>query len=101
MRLCAGSGRAGPRVVAPGRQHRAILRGQEGQMQADDENLPRRVEKPWGHEIWYALTDRYAGKILHVEAGHRLSLQFHEQKDESCYVLSGRLLLIPGDSPET
>lgn len=67
-------------------------------MQADDENLPRRVEKPWGHEIWYALTDRYAGKILHVEAGHRLSLQFHEQKDESCYVLSGRLLLIQGES---
>ncbi len=69
-------------------------------MQADDENLPRRVEKPWGHEIWYALTERYAGKILHVEAGHRLSLQFHEEKDESCYLLSGRLLLIQGESAD-
>ncbi len=69
-------------------------------MQAEVEGLPRRVEKPWGHEIWYALTDRYAGKILHVEAGHRLSLQYHERKDESCYVLSGRLLLIQGESAD-
>jgi mannose-6-phosphate isomerase len=70
-------------------------------MSSETEALPRRVEKPWGHEIWYALTDRYAGKILHVEAGHRLSLQFHERKDESCYVLSGRLRLIQGESAET
>jgi mannose-6-phosphate isomerase len=63
-------------------------------------NLPRRVEKPWGHELWYALTDRYAGKILHVEAGHRLSLQFHERKDESSYLLSGRLKLVKGTSAE-
>jgi mannose-6-phosphate isomerase len=69
-------------------------------MDVDVATLPRRVEKPWGHEIWYALTDQYAGKILHVNAGHRLSLQFHERKDESCYVLSGRLLLIQGDSVE-
>ena len=60
--------------------------------------LPRRVDKPWGHELWYALTDRYAGKILHVEAGHRLSLQFHQHKDESSYLLSGRLKLITGTS---
>jgi mannose-6-phosphate isomerase len=59
-------------------------------------DLPRRVDKPWGHELWYALTDRYAGKILHVESGHRLSLQFHERKDESNYLLSGRLKLIKG-----
>jgi mannose-6-phosphate isomerase len=57
-----------------------------------------RVEKPWGYEIWYAHTDRYAGKILHVEKGHRLSLQYHERKEESCYLLSGRLLLIQGDT---
>jgi mannose-6-phosphate isomerase len=60
--------------------------------------LPHRVIKPWGYEIWYALTGDYAGKILHVDEGHRLSLQFHERKDESCYVLSGRLLLIQGPS---
>jgi mannose-6-phosphate isomerase len=58
--------------------------------------LPKRIEKPWGHELWYAHTDRYAGKVLHVHKGHRLSLQRHEQKDESAYVLSGRLLLIKG-----
>jgi mannose-6-phosphate isomerase-like protein (cupin superfamily) len=46
------------------------------------------------------LTERYAGKVLHVDRGHRLSLQFHERKDESCYLLSGRLLLIQGPSPE-
>lgn len=49
----------------------------------------RRVEKPWGHEIWFAVTDRYAGKILHIGAGQELSLQFHRQKDETIYVLSG------------
>jgi mannose-6-phosphate isomerase-like protein (cupin superfamily) len=63
-------------------------------------DLPRRVDKPWGHELWYAVTDRYAGKILHVEAGHRLSLQFHEHKDESSYLLSGRLKLVTGTSAE-
>jgi mannose-6-phosphate isomerase-like protein (cupin superfamily) len=55
--------------------------------------LPYRVEKPWGHEIIWARTDRYVGKILHVEAGHVLSLQYHERKDESIYVLSGEIIL--------
>lgn len=63
-------------------------------------NLPRKVDKPWGHEVWWALTDEYAGKILHIEKGHRLSLQFHERKDESAYLLSGRLLLIKGSSED-
>jgi quercetin dioxygenase-like cupin family protein len=62
--------------------------------------LPRKVDKPWGHELWWALTDDYAGKILHIEKGHRLSLQFHEHKDESAYLLSGRLLLIKGASED-
>ena len=62
--------------------------------------LPHRVTKPWGYEIWYALTDHYAGKILHVDQGHRLSLQLHERKDESGYVLSGELLLVQGPSAE-
>jgi mannose-6-phosphate isomerase len=61
-------------------------------------DLPHRVDKPWGHELWWALTDDYAGKILHIEAGHKLSLQFHEQKDESAYLLRGRLLLTKGPS---
>jgi quercetin dioxygenase-like cupin family protein len=55
--------------------------------------LPYRVEKPWGHEVIWALTDRYVGKILHVEAGHVLSLQYHNKKDESIYVLSGEIVL--------
>lgn len=61
---------------------------------------PRRVEKPWGYEIWWADTDAYAGKLLHVDAGHRLSLQFHREKDESSYLLSGRLRLTRGLSAE-
>ncbi len=51
----------------------------------------RRVDKPWGHEIIWAHTDRYAGKILFVRAGERLSLQYHEQKDETIYVLDGTI----------
>jgi quercetin dioxygenase-like cupin family protein/predicted DNA-binding transcriptional regulator AlpA len=58
----------------------------------------RRVEKPWGFELWWAVTELYAGKILHVEQGRRLSVQYHREKDESCYVLSGRVLLIKGPS---
>lgn len=56
------------------------------------------MDKPWGHEIWWAQTDAYAGKLLHVKAGHRLSLQLHREKDESSYVLSGRLRLTRGPS---
>jgi mannose-6-phosphate isomerase len=54
---------------------------------------PRRVEKPWGHELIWALTDRYCGKVLVIETGRRLSLQKHVIKDESILVLSGRLRL--------
>jgi mannose-6-phosphate isomerase len=61
---------------------------------------PQRVEKPWGYELWWAETPHYAGKILHVEAGHRLSLQMHREKDESSYLLSGRLRLTRGPSAE-
>jgi quercetin dioxygenase-like cupin family protein len=51
------------------------------------------VEKPWGHELIWAHTDRYVGKVLHVEAGHVLSLQYHNVKDESIYVLAGEIIL--------
>jgi mannose-6-phosphate isomerase len=60
-----------------------------------------RVDKPWGHELWFAHTDRYAGKLLHVKAGHRLSVQYHEQKDETSYLLFGRLVLSQGAEPTT
>lgn len=51
---------------------------------------PRRVEKPWGYELIWALTDVYCGKLLVVKAGEALSMQFHKEKDESWYVLEGR-----------
>ena len=54
---------------------------------------PYRVEKPWGHELIWARTDRYVGKILHVKAGHVLSCQYHHQKDETMHVLTGELIL--------
>jgi mannose-6-phosphate isomerase-like protein (cupin superfamily) len=50
----------------------------------------KHVPKPWGHETIWALTDRYCGKILHVKAGHALSVQYHERKDETVYLLSAR-----------
>jgi mannose-6-phosphate isomerase len=50
----------------------------------------QRIDKPWGHELLWACTDHYAGKILFVRAGESLSLQFHRKKDESWYVLDGR-----------
>ena len=50
---------------------------------------PKIVDKPWGREVWYAHTDRYAGKILEVDAGHILSLQKHVVKHETLYLLSG------------
>ena len=62
----------------------------------DGRELPYRVDKPWGHELWFAHTDSYAGKLLHVRAGERLSTQYHEAKEESSYLLSGRLLLSQG-----
>ncbi len=53
------------------------------------------VEKPWGKEIWFAYDNgRYAGKILHINKGHRLSLQYHEKKHETLYVESGVLNLV-------
>jgi mannose-6-phosphate isomerase-like protein (cupin superfamily) len=58
-----------------------------------DHRPERRVDKPWGHEIWFAVTDRYAGKIIHIAAGQELSLQYHERKDETIYLLSGSMEL--------
>jgi len=51
----------------------------------------RRVGKPWGEEIIFAHTGRYAGKILNIRAGESLSLQYHERKDEALYLYAGRL----------
>ena len=58
----------------------------------------RRVEKPWGHELIWALTESYCGKVLFVRAGASLSLQFHREKEESWLVHSGRARLELGDA---
>jgi mannose-6-phosphate isomerase-like protein (cupin superfamily) len=55
--------------------------------------IPYRVDKPWGYEIIWARADKYVGKILHIEPGQVLSLQYHNKKDESIYVLSGEIIL--------
>ena len=52
-----------------------------------------KIEKPWWYELLWAITDRYAGKIIHVNADHALSLQYHERKDETILVWSGRVVL--------
>ena len=61
----------------------------------------KKVEKPWGHELIWALTDVYCGKVLFVKAGHSLSLQFHREKDESWLVQSGRAKLELGEAGES
>lgn len=75
------------------------------------DDATRRVEKPWGYELIWAHTNQYVGKLLHIKAGHRLSLQFHRVKDETIFVQTGQMrfvveedgalvehLLGPGDS---
>lgn len=59
------------------------------------------VPKPWGHETIWAHTDSYVGKILHIRAGQALSVQYHNIKDETVYLLSGELIyrVWDGDTP--
>ena len=52
----------------------------------------RFVEKPWGHELIWAHTPLYVGKVLHINAGQALSVQYHEQKDETIHLLSGEMI---------
>ena len=59
---------------------------------------PRRIEKPWGHELIWAVTDQYVGKVLFVKTGESLSLQFHREKDESWFIHSGRAKLELGSA---
>ncbi len=59
-----------------------------------------RVEKPWGHELRFVRTDRFAGKVLFIKAGSQLSLQYHEQKEEAFLVQQGQLELVLGKGDE-
>jgi len=58
-----------------------------------EEILPQKTEKPWGFELLLAHTPKYAGKLIFVKKGHRLSLQYHEKKDETIYIHDGKVLL--------
>ena len=57
----------------------------------------KRIEKPWGYELLWARTADYAGKILHIRKGHKLSLQYHRRKEETILLRSGRMLLVLED----
>ena len=59
-----------------------------------------KVNKPWGHEIRWAVNDKYIGKILHINHGEKLSRQYHKIKDETIYVLQGILILELGMDKE-
>ena len=52
--------------------------------------FPQRTEKPWGYELLLAHTPKFAGKLIFVKKGYRLSLQYHEKKDESIYIHEGK-----------
>ena len=58
-----------------------------------EDKFPQKTEKPWGFELLLAHTPKYAGKLIFVRKGHRLSLQYHEKKDESIYIYAGKALL--------
>ena len=58
-----------------------------------ENKLPRRIEKPWGFELLFAHTPKYAGKLIFIKRGHRLSLQYHKEKDETFYIHEGKVLI--------
>jgi len=56
------------------------------------DKLPKKTEKPWGFELLWAHTPQYVGKVIFVKKGHRLSLQYHQKKDETLYLYQGKAL---------
>lgn len=62
--------------------------------------MPFKVNKPWGHELIFAKTRKYVGKVLFIKGGEELSLQFHRKKDETIFITKGRMELLVGDTPE-
>lgn len=59
----------------------------------------RIVQKPWGHETIWAVTEQYVGKVLHIKAGEALSVQYHHTKDETIHVLRGEMIYRVADAP--
>src|SRR4030095_6360585 len=86
-RSASGDGRRNRRRTARGAQPPAPRQGSN----VVNGDIPR-VDKPWGYELHWAKTERYVGKLIHVNAGHALSLQYHNLKDETIYLHSGLLL---------
>ena len=68
------------------------MSGTDGAADTAASGVPYRVEKPWGYELVWARTARYVGKVLHIEPGHVLSLQYHNRKDETIHVLKGEII---------
>jgi mannose-6-phosphate isomerase len=66
----------------------------------DGKSAVRIVQKPWGHEVIWAANELYVGKLLHITAGHALSVQYHNQKDETIHLLRGRMIYRVGRSAE-
>lgn len=58
----------------------------------------KRIEKPWGYELWWSVTDQYVGKMIHVNQGHSLSLQYHVKKHESMLLVHGEAEMLLGDT---
>ena len=84
-------------AVADRRRNRAVPLRRAGRVCLSKEPVVvsqplHRVEKPWGYEVWWARTDRYVGKQIHINKGHALSLQYHNKKDETIFVWSGKML---------
>ena len=69
------------------------MSGTDGAGDTAASGVPYRVEKPWGYELVWARTARYVGKVLHIEPGHVLSLQYHNRKDETIHVLKGEIII--------
>ncbi|HUH13921.1 MAG TPA: cupin domain-containing protein [Longimicrobiales bacterium] len=94
----AGGGKGAPAGEGAPRGERTVgaeVASAEGR---SGRHAPTRVEKPWGHELIWARSGRYVGKVLHVKAGHALSLQYHEHKDETIHLLTGRMRFWAGPS---
>jgi mannose-6-phosphate isomerase len=60
---------------------------------AMEENLPRKTEKPWGYELLFAHTEKYAGHIIFVNKGGRFSLHYHKKLDETHYIFQGHAIM--------
>ena len=88
-RRCRARAPAVPRAARRSNAGRILHLCTQGAVVADQVT---RVDKPWGYELHWAKTDKYVGKLIHVDAGHALSLQYHNQKDETIYLASGRML---------